>query len=251
MKNKIFYLIPIVIIAALVLLCFDNKQNQNHILMPIKVNDKYGYKNQHNKIVIKPKYKQAFDFCNGKALVQYCNNENECHVDLINKKGKRINKQKIISNLEFFNNLSVAGINNKYGYINKCGDFIIEPKYEVAFAFSNNLAPVAVYDVSRRCNLWGYINTNGEIVIPFQFFEANNFIDDIAIIKTMFGYNIINKGGKMLCRQVFFSDMPPIIKDKKILTYDTHSNWPLDTYTEVIELDCHCKIINRYDYNSD
>ena len=51
-----------------------------------------------------------------------------------------------------------------------------------------------------------------------------------------------------LSTQEFYTAM---LEDKKILTYDIHSNWPLDTYTEVIELDCNCKIINRYDYNSD
>ena len=249
-KQTLCLIIIIIIVAGIVHLSFYENQAQNHILIPIKLDDKYGYKNQNGKIVIRPKYKQALNFCNEKALVQYCNNKNECHVDLINKRGKKINKQKIISNLDFFNNLSVASINGQYGYINKCGDFVIKPIYEVASTFNDNLAPVAIYDVSRRCNLWGYINLKGETVIPFQFFEANQGIDDIAIVKTLIGYNIIDKEGRMLCKQNFFSDMPPTTTNKKIFTYKIHSNWPFDTYTEVIELDCNCRIINRYDYST-
>lgn len=38
-------------------------------------------------------------------------------------------------------------------------------------------------------------------------------------------------------KQPFFSDMQPTTKGKKIFTYKTYSNWPFDTYTDVIELD--------------
>lgn len=250
MKKNLNYII-IIILTLLVWLFFYKNSSQNETLTPIKLGNKYGYKNQNGKIIIKPKYKQAFEFYKDKALVQYCNNQDECHVDIINKKGKRLNKQKIVSNLDFFNDLAVASVNNKYGYIDNKGNFVIKPIYEVAFEFSDNIVPVAIYDFSRRCNLWGYINIKGDTVIPFQFFEANYFVDNIAIVKTMLGYNIINKDGKILCKQNFFSDMPPTTKNKKIYTYKTYSNWPFDNHTDVIELDCNCNIIKQYAYTSD
>lgn len=250
MKNKIFCLISIIIITGLALLLLHNQQSQNDILTLIKIDNKYGYKNQNDKIIIKPKYKKALEFCNERALVLYCNNQNECHVDLINKKGKRLNKEKIYSSLDFSNSLEVAQIKGQYGYINKCGVFIIKPQFTMATNFQEGLASVAIYDIDRRCNLWGYINESGLNKIPYQFFEATSFIDNIAVVKTITGYNIIDKQGRLLCKQSFLSDLPPLLqKNKRVFKYKINSDWVFGTNTEEIELDCNCNIIHRHDYN--
>ena len=49
--------------------------------------------------------------------------------------------------------------NDKFGYINKTGNFSIEPKYKVAKNFSEGLAAVEID------GKWGFINTKGEIII--------------------------------------------------------------------------------------
>ena len=49
--------------------------------------------------------------------------------------------------------------NDKFGYINKTGNFSIEPQYKVAKNFSDGLAAV------EKDGKWGFINTKGEMVI--------------------------------------------------------------------------------------
>ena len=46
---------------------------------------------------------------------------------------------------------------------------MLEPKYEDARSFSNGLAAVKVN------GLWGYIDTEGNMVIEPQFFDARDF----------------------------------------------------------------------------
>lgn len=248
---KLKFAASILFIMFLLLLAIKiNHSNQfmTMELSPVQINGLYGYINKKDEVIIKPKYKKALPFCNNVALVQICEKD-DCYLQLINKKGKKVNKDKIYSGIEFVNGLEVAQINNQFGYINKCGDFIIKPQFAMATEFQEGLAPVAIYDIDRRCNLWGYIDELGQNKIPYQFFEAYHFVDDIAIVKTLTGYNLIDKTGKMLCKQNFLSDLPPSLqKNKRIFKYEINSDWVFGTNIEEIELDCNCNIIDRHKY---
>ena len=54
-------------------------------------------------------------------------------------------------------------IGDKWGFINKAGEFVINPQFYDAWDFSEGLAPVLIGDK------YGYINPTGEIVIKPQF----------------------------------------------------------------------------------
>ena len=60
----------------------------------------------------------------------------------------------------------------RVGYIDKTGDYVIEPQFEAAYSFSQNgLAPVK----DANSHLWGYIDTTGAYVIEPQFWWAMDF----------------------------------------------------------------------------
>jgi len=50
---------------------------------------------------------------------------------------------------------------DKWGYIDKEGNMVIPPVYDEAHIFSGGLAPV------KFNSKWGYIDTKGDIVRPF------------------------------------------------------------------------------------
>lgn len=50
-------------------------------------------------------------------------------------------------------------MNNRYGYINKQGVFIIKPKFDKAYNFNAGLAKVKIG------NKEGYINMDGDVVM--------------------------------------------------------------------------------------
>lgn len=65
----------------------------------------------------------------------------------------------------------------KYGYINKKGDFVIEPKFESAFSFSEGLAGAKNEDTG--C---GYIDKFGNWVIKPQFYWVWEFQEGFAMV---------------------------------------------------------------------
>ena len=60
-------------------------------------------------------------------------------------------------------------IGDKVGFINKAGEFVINPQFDGAWSFSEGLAWVKIGDK------WGFINKAGEFVINPQFDEAYPF----------------------------------------------------------------------------
>ena len=64
--------------------------------------------------------------------------------------------------------------NSKYsfGFMDRTGKVTILQEYEDADRFNHGLAPV------KKNGLWGYINTKGVVVIPFQFRSAKPFSDN-------------------------------------------------------------------------
>lgn len=68
--------------------------------------------------------------------------------------------------------LTYARKNKKIGYVNSKGEWVIEPKFDKAKAFSNGMAPVA------NGKTWGFINEKGETVIDFQYRDAEVFADN-------------------------------------------------------------------------
>lgn len=57
----------------------------------------------------------------------------------------------------------------KWGYVNKKGEVVIEPKFESAKSFSNGLAAVSDGEY------WGFIDHSGDVVIKCQFIDADYF----------------------------------------------------------------------------
>ena len=66
-------------------------------------------------------------------------------------------------------------VNGKWGYIDKEGNMIIEPKFDGGFEFSDGLAEFISQD-----GKYGYINKKGEVVIEPTFYYGGGFEDGIA-----------------------------------------------------------------------
>lgn len=89
----------------------------------------------------------------------------------------------------FSEGLAAVKIKNRYGFINKRGDIVIEPKYVDAFGFSDGLAAV---EVGRR---YGFIDHNGTMVIEPQFGFTTAFTEGLASVINYNDYFIIDKNG--------------------------------------------------------
>ena len=81
---------------------------------------------------------------------------------------------------KFVNGLAAAydKETGKCGYIDKSGNFIIEPKYVLAYSFNESGLALVMedenysYDLDRK---FGYINSCDEVVIPLKYTVATMF----------------------------------------------------------------------------
>lgn len=136
--------------------------------------DKYGYIDTTNTAVIPFIYQNADDFSEGLACVH--------------KKGKTV--------------YSVFGpiTSQVCGFINKKGETVIPFKFQWQFGavrFSEGLAAIGK-DNDRIWALgnYGYINTSGDLIIQYQFDEANDFENGVARVKENGKYGYINTFGE-------------------------------------------------------
>lgn len=82
--------------------------------------------------------------------------------------------------------------NEKWGYVNKKGDFIINPQFADATYFSDGLARVS----DSKGNV-GYINKKGKYVIASKYKRGTNFKEGLAFVVAEGGApTCINKKGK-------------------------------------------------------
>lgn len=93
----------------------------------------------------------------------------------------------------FFNGLACVRFGQRFGYINREGDIVIEPRFKAArdFTSSTNTCYLSL-DEAHWCDAlaavceddkWGYINNKGNYVIEPKFAEAGIFMTGLAPVK--------------------------------------------------------------------
>lgn len=105
-----------------------------------------------------------------------------------------------------------ASIKGKYGYVDYNGQVVIPPQYEEVRAFSEGLAAV------RLGHTWGYTNLNGELSIVNQFDDAGDFYRGLAIVRKGGKSNLINREGTELLDTYY--DRISLTDDNYYLTED-------------------------------
>ena len=70
---------------------------------------------------------------------------------------------------------------DKYGFIDKQGKFVIDPKFDFADSFSDGLAAVRIGD--EESGKQSYIDSRGKIVITPQFDQISAFSDGLAAVR--------------------------------------------------------------------
>ncbi len=206
-----------------------------------------GYMNKVGHLVIMTDFSGIGDFHEGMALVTNRVNVFSVEArrrqtyGFIDKSGKTVIPLKFNQVGNFSEGLAAAYIKGKWGYIDKKGIFVIPPKFSKANEFHDGVAVVetgnensAIIDhrgkfikVFNANNLqfpfdkfsegllsvlhskkgFGYFNTKGKQIIPYQFTEVGDFSEGLAVVKknmlnndksiiTSSGY--INKSGKLV-----------------------------------------------------
>lgn len=149
-------------------------------LAVIEKNSKSGYINNVGEIVIDLKYDIANDFSEGLALVSSSDNK-----EYIDKKGNRAFTLPIGTDeaLSFSNELAAFLKEDLWGYINKKGQIVIEPKFyyteSVDYNFSQGFVNLVTYDSLTNEFRGSYYGKDGNSKFKY---DGYNFLDSLARI---------------------------------------------------------------------
>jgi len=133
-----------------------------------------------------------------------------------NNKGEWVIEPSFDKARAFSNGLAPVMKDKKWGYINEKGEQVVDFQFKDAEIFSaDGLAPV-------KEKLWGFIDSSGKLVIPmeydisagFSFLKKNNqkgFINGLARVKTKKGWGFINKNGELLGDK-WYKNAEPFVK---------------------------------------
>lgn len=149
-------------------------------LYPVEVDGKHGAIDRAGKLVIEPQYDQALHFAGGMARVS---------------------------------------LNGKVGYVDAAGTLLISPKATISigtgdFAAERSLAALIESDFSeglaayRLDGRYGYVDTEGKIVIAPQFEQVDLFRDGLAIVRVNGRYGWIDKTGKLVIPAEYDKALP-------------------------------------------
>jgi serine/threonine protein kinase len=111
----------------------------------------------------------------------------------VDKEGKKVVEPKYDNAGAFSEGLAAVRLNNKLGYIDQTGKEVIELKYKGAFDFIEEVALVNLNDK------WGFIDKTGKEVIEPKYTEAPSmFSEGLAVVKIASKYGFIDKTGRLV-----------------------------------------------------
>lgn len=158
---------------------------------------KYGIMNSNGEWVLSVDFDYISEFKDGVAMVA-AGKECAC----INSSGEvvaplKYNSDRWEGQEAFTNELSeglasVATKDEMGGYIDTNGDEVIPLKYDGTHDFNEGLAAVSLN------NKWGFIDKSGKTVVPFKYSYATMFKEGRAAVKKNGKWGFVNKKGKVV-----------------------------------------------------
>ena len=166
---------------------FDGASDFSEGLAAVNIDWARGYIDHEGYFIIKPTFEAAEDFKDGRAIVKV-HGESRCIDREGNFKDDAVGVREPVHEIESGYNPKYElhdGLvrfveNQKFGYKDKDGNVVIEPKFFEATDFSEGLAAVK----KGKTGLWGYIDTAGRIVISARFRQAKSFHEGLAAVLT-------------------------------------------------------------------
>jgi hypothetical protein len=168
---------------------FDSARDFSEGLAYVEAQGFKGFIDREGKPVIKiDDDLTARDFHEGLAAIGGRNPYSPQYWGYIDRTGKLVVERKYQFADDFSEGMAGVAVERKYGFINRAGELVITPRFEVrngrmysyllasAGRFSEGLACVKVYE----SDMYGYIDKKGEFVIPPRFSNAQEFSEGLA-----------------------------------------------------------------------
>ena len=169
----------------MVFLLITSCNSQSKEITPFETSEGWGYK-QDGKIIIQPQFGIASEFTDcGIAAVGDAKNGNY----YIDETGKKLNIPVLnIGNFidDFQEGYARFEEDEKIGFINECGEIVIDAKFESVAPFKNGIAIIGKdFEIvengpykTQKGGKFGAIDKTGNLIIPYKFESISDFSDD-------------------------------------------------------------------------
>jgi DNA-binding transcriptional regulator/RsmH inhibitor MraZ len=163
-------------------------------LVGVERHNKYGYMDKAGRLVIPPQYNNIQAFSEGLAAVSL-----EGKYGYIDRSGKMVIPPQFTDAAPFSEGLAGAHKEKQGGYIDKSGHLVISgEEFKVMRQFSEGLAAVMGKD-----DKWGFIDKTGKFVISPQFQRVGDFFEGLAAIELAPGdLAYIKKSGEIVIKSM-------------------------------------------------
>jgi hypothetical protein len=194
---------------------YDGAHSFQEGLAAVQVSDKWGYIDKTGKMIVAPQFVQVVDFIGGLAFGE----TQDYDLAFIDKTGHNpfgVKFQNISDDFDFAKGYVGVEVNNKWGFIDKTGKYILTPQFDERDTPTDCCADshgVRWQSVDFREGLaavnyngkWGYIDATGKSVIPAQFDDARNFSEGVAVARQGQKYGFIDHSGNWVIAPQFDS----------------------------------------------
>lgn len=174
-----------------------NNEAKNINLFPASVFEdnqlKWGYINEKGDFIIKPSFISAEDFqSNGLAFAG-----DGSDIGIIDRNGNYITQERFSYISPFSEGIAIGDTESGFKAIDEKGQIVFEANSFIA-DFKDGMAYFSQKSTDERY-LYGYIDKLGKIVIQPKYEEAGSFVNGKALVKLgENNYEIIDKSGKTL-----------------------------------------------------
>src|SRR3972149_4687770 len=141
-------------------------------------------------------------FRDGRSMVMKQRGSDRSYID---KTGKEVlNPVGVNQSFMFSENLlrvqfEMLGSGLKWGYMDKNGELVIPARYDDAGDFNQGIARVMVDDK------FGFIDRQGKWVIELKYDNATDFYEGFAAVLVGRGWGYINRSGKLVVKPLYLT----------------------------------------------
>jgi hypothetical protein len=159
--------------------------------------EKWGYVDTTGRVLVPPRYKRAFPFKNGLAVVR----ASDDLYYLINRLGKPVTK-----GFSYIKHGSTTGVyavktDGKWGYVDSKGKPLIPPRFDRASNFGETSGTARVLLSGK----WGLIDRAGEFVLPPAFAKLGRQGQGLRPVKAEDAWGYVDASGDMAISPKFDS----------------------------------------------
>ena len=186
------------------------------------------------------RFDRAMPFVEGMARVANKNADGEYVYAFIDSTGEEVTEYAFVEAGDFSSGMAWVRLeeDGKVGYIDVSGELVLQPVFEEEFNFSDGLLLLCSGDYSDDFSFhmsyygdaqFGYMNTQGDTVIPIQFAWATTFSDGVAAVSTKglgdYGFGYIKPDGSFLIEPQYLYGGPfsqgeaPVVDKSEMLGF--------------------------------